>query len=327
MKKELTANDGTKNVYIDLFGGEPFLEFKLLKDIVSYVWDNDWPKKRLCFATTNGTVLNTESKNWLRENKSKIWCGLSLDGTREMHNKNRSNSFDSIDMEFFRNLWPEQGVKMTVSDKTIETLAEGIIFAHHQGFKVSVNLAYGIDWANERFKTILARELNKLIDFYLKNPNIKPCSMLDRPIFKIGAMNPDDDIMKWCGTGSHMHTYDTFGNVYPCQMYMPLSMGIEKSDNSKSFVVPTSIPVNQIDEKCQRCILRKACPTCYGMNYIQFGDVYHKDEGLCELTKIMFIAASYLEYQRFEKGMLTLEDKEKFYLLKGIQRIQTELVI
>ena len=31
LDKELTVEDGTKEVYIDLFGGEPFLEFELIK--------------------------------------------------------------------------------------------------------------------------------------------------------------------------------------------------------------------------------------------------------------------------------------------------------
>lgn len=34
------------------------------------------------------------------ENKERFIVGLSLDGTREMHNRNRSNSYDKIDIPF-----------------------------------------------------------------------------------------------------------------------------------------------------------------------------------------------------------------------------------
>ena len=65
-------------------------------------------------------------------------------------------------------------VKMTISRETLPTMAEGVIYAHKRGFEVSCNLAYGIDWSDPDNVAILDRELHKLIDFYIANPQITP---------------------------------------------------------------------------------------------------------------------------------------------------------
>ena len=65
-------------------------------------------------------------------------------------------------------------------------LADGVIALHKKGFLVSCNLAYGLDWSNPENADILNRELHKLIAFYLENPDIEPCSMLEMDISAVG---------------------------------------------------------------------------------------------------------------------------------------------
>ncbi len=54
----------------------------------------------ICFATTNGTLIKDEIKEWIEQNSERFWLGLSVDGTKAMHNLNRSNSYDQIDTNF-----------------------------------------------------------------------------------------------------------------------------------------------------------------------------------------------------------------------------------
>ncbi len=173
--KELQNKDKYTGFEIDLFGGEPFLQFELIKQITDYACQklNDFP--HTIFLTTNGTLVHGDVQKWLIDHKDCVICGLSLDGTREMHNTNRSNSFDSIDIDFFAENYPMQDIKMTISRETLPTMAEGVIYAHKRGFEVSCNLAYGIDWSDPDNVAILDRELHKLIDFYIANPQINPC--------------------------------------------------------------------------------------------------------------------------------------------------------
>ena len=136
------ANNG---VEIGFIGGEPLMEFDLLKSIFSYTCSTYSDIEHIFFATTNGTLLNDEMKEWFSAHRKFFTLGLSLDGAKETHDANRSNSFDSIDFDFFLKNWPEQGVKMTLSEFSLPRLAENIKFIHNLGFKriSGVNLAEG----------------------------------------------------------------------------------------------------------------------------------------------------------------------------------------
>ena len=115
--------ENTNGVEISFIGGEPLLKFKLIKNIIEYT-ENTYPNENFIFyATTNGVLITNKMKEWFYENRHKMVLGLSIDGTPDSHNFNRSNSFDLIDIDFFRNTWPNQGVKMTISEYSFYHLA------------------------------------------------------------------------------------------------------------------------------------------------------------------------------------------------------------
>ena len=332
--------EGLKNddyITIDFFGGEPFLEFELIKKIVSYVREQNikgrfLPRYRF-FATTNGTLIHGEIMNFLKAHKN-FYLGLSLDGTKWMHDTNRCNSFDKIDLDFFVKTYPEQQAKMTISDFTLPYLADGIIFAHNKNFKVACNLAYGIDWRNPKYKKLLIAQLEKLSEFYLDNPSIERTTILSRKISSIGYLHeqPKRIARKWCGTGTAMRTYDTDGKRYPCQFFMPMSCGKEKSSKAWEIDFKDEIPIEHLDKKCQHCILQDCCPTCYGSNYSATGDIYCKDPNLCELEKIIFYANAWLSIQLWGRGQLKdLTDDELsatiFAAKKIIESFESEINI
>ena len=313
---EMNADDGFEEVTIEYFGGEPFLSFNVMKEVHEYLISKKWGKKYIAFVTTNGTLLTEEIKKWLYDHKNTLVCGLSLDGYKEIHDKNRSNSFDKIDLEFFSKTWPKQTVKMTVSDLSLPHLADSVIFAHKSGFEVSCNLAYGIDWSNKEMKEILSRELNKLIEFYLDNPEIDPCSMLSLGIERLSETNIK--ITKWCGAGTHMRTYDVTGERYPCQFFMPLSIGEERAEEAKNLSFVQEIPLERLDKNCRECPFVAACPNCCGYNYFSTNSLYKRDKHQCKLTQLMFAATANLKYKQYEMGILKPEGDQLYYLLNGI---------
>ena len=128
-------DSGYAGVLLKFMGGEPLLEFDLLRQIYDYVHECYPDIKKMLFATTNGTLLNDKMKEWFHEHRKSFYLGLSIDGTAEVHNHNRSGSFDQIDMDFFVENWPEQGVKMTISEYSVSRLAESIRFIHSLGFQ------------------------------------------------------------------------------------------------------------------------------------------------------------------------------------------------
>lgn len=296
---EYLNNPQLKEVYIDFFGGEPWLKFNMIKEICEWTWSKKWINKYLFFTTTNGTLVHGEIKDWLREHKDKFWCGLSLDGRKETHDKNRSNSFDKIDTNFFLECWPNQTVKMTLSKESVNTLFEDIIYIQSMGFKVAgTNFAEGIDWSDEHYISVLCRELEKLVDFYLKHPEYEVA-----PIINIPIQNCEHEAKtrKWCGTGGNMALYDIDGKKYPCQFFTPMTI------NETLFSKIRSVDFNDenifLDKECHsKCYFHNICSSCYGANYLINGKLNERDKSKCNLVKVRaYYAAALLANKILQK--------------------------
>ncbi len=215
IEKEMNLDDGIETIEFDFFGGEPLLEFDLIKSIIEYVKTKEYKKSFIFFITTNGVLLNKERKAWLKENTDILQMALSYDGTNLMQDINRNNSSSLIDIKFFEETYPLQGFKMTVSDKTLPNLAEGVMYLENFNLEISCNLAYGIDWNKKENEEIYERELMKLINHYLSHPEIKPCALLDIKRLK-GLTCSDTRALRHCGAGWAMKSYDYDGTFYPC---------------------------------------------------------------------------------------------------------------
>lgn len=317
LSKEMTAADGSENVEIDMFGGEPLLEFELIKDIVEWSKLQNWQKKYIFFIVTNGVPLNSEMKEWLRMNKEYIQAGLSLDGTKRMHDINRCNSFDKIDINFFRDTYPEQPIKMTISKETLPMLAEGVIFCHELGFEIACNLAYGIDWSEKENEKILEEQLMLLIEYYLANPTLKQCALLD--IGRLINVSQADSLnYRVCGAGWTTKAYDYDGVNYACQHFLPLSVGETKAKESlKIEFHGKEIADSMMNEDCLNCCLRNVCMTCYGANYAATGNIFEHDKNMCKLFKIQFKAMAYFVAQLYKENKLDLSNPKVASIIKS----------
>lgn len=112
--KEMLLDDGYECIEFNLFGGEPFLRFDIIKDIYSYLRSKSYNKEWKIGIITNGTVLNKEHKLWLSTHKDRLIITLSIDGTKSMQDRNRNNSFDMLDLDFFVNTFDIVYAKMTI---------------------------------------------------------------------------------------------------------------------------------------------------------------------------------------------------------------------
>ena len=322
---ELNLDDGFKGVTIDFFGGEPFLEFELIREVAEYIWSREYKKPYTMFVSSNGTLIHGEIKEWLLQHKGQFSVGLSFDGTELMQNVNRSNSSDQIDVDFFHRTYPDQGVKMTISLDTLPHLYEGVRFLQDKGFIVNCNLAYGLDWSDERLCKILEDQLMKLINHYVDNIRISPCSMLN---MEIGSAAYNLEYTKWCGAGTQMKVYSPEGKLYPCHYFQPLSVGNELAE--KSLKIDFSESGRLMDPECKDCPILSVCPTCYGSNFASTGDVRKKDRNLCKLTKIIALANSYLWYeklQRYSDDDLGIDIEKRKELTDAISIIQKKIDI
>lgn len=317
VEHEMTVDDGSDFVCLYYFGGEPFLQFDTIKQIHSYMHSHTWKKGWFGFSTTNGTLVHGEIQDWLRENASSMEVYVSLDGNREMHNRNRSNSYDKIDVDFFRDEYPF--AKMTVTEATLPGLADGIIALHERGFEVSANLGYGIPWTEES-PEILAVQLERLMEYYLEHPHIKPATVLNLAIMD---MNPGSRTPKrFCGVGPYMKSYDVDGQAYPCHAFAPLCLGKELSEKAKKLDFSCPLKLEDLDEKCRNCPVVGVCPTCYGINLGASGNVYHIQDDHCRMMKVQFLANAKFKYEQYQRGLLNLSPEDEFRLLRNIRAVQ-----
>ncbi len=104
----LIQNSGKrKNLEIDFFGGEPLMNFSVVKQIVNYAKSiQDSYNKNFRFTlTTNGILLTDDIIKYINENMHNVV--LSLDGRKEINDKMRvraggQGSYDSIVPKFIK---------------------------------------------------------------------------------------------------------------------------------------------------------------------------------------------------------------------------------
>ena len=86
----LIANSGTRhNLEVDFFGGEPLMNFQVVKDLVAYARSVEKEKgKNFRFTlTTNGVLVDDDVIDFANRECSNVV--LSLDGRREVHDRYR----------------------------------------------------------------------------------------------------------------------------------------------------------------------------------------------------------------------------------------------
>ena len=102
----LISNSGSrKNLEVDFFGGEPLMNFEVVKQLVAYGREQEklHNKKFRFTLTTNGVALTDEIMEFANREMSNVV--LSIDGRKEVHNKmrpfrNGAGSYDLIVPKF-----------------------------------------------------------------------------------------------------------------------------------------------------------------------------------------------------------------------------------
>lgn len=109
-------NPGRKPI-ISFYGGEPLINFKLIKEVVEYVNDRykEYKEDIQWHTTTNGLLLDDKAQDFLHENKFNVL--ISIDGYKDNHDRNRLSvdghpTFDKAYENYFRfkKRYPKQSV-------------------------------------------------------------------------------------------------------------------------------------------------------------------------------------------------------------------------
>ena len=310
-----------EEVEIGLIGGEPLLEFNLIKQMFEYVRQLNPPYPYLFYATTNGTLLTEEMKAWFTQNKKHFWLGLSLDGDRDTHNHNCSNSFDKIDIDFFRNNWNEQSIKMTLSDYSLKHLAHNIKFVHSLGFPISgVNEFEGdFDWDKDEYIKDLAGQLKELSAFYVENDTLELDQMLKLNLHY--CERKPFERKKWCGIGDGAIFFDVDGQKYPCPFITPMTFSreqifeLQKTDYKNAD--------NFIDEDCyNNCYIYPICRTCAGACYMTNGTFKKRIKSKCRTQKLIALFSADIQAKRIVKNPESQDKRTLRPTIDAIKKIR-----
>ena len=97
----IAQSKGRRNLEVDFFGGEPLMNFNVVKEVVQYAREQEkiHDKNFRFTITTNGVLLNDENIDFINREMSNVV--LSLDGRKETNDRVRcridgSGSYDSI---------------------------------------------------------------------------------------------------------------------------------------------------------------------------------------------------------------------------------------
>lgn len=228
------ANSGKrKNIEIDYFGGEPLMNFEVVKEITEYAREQEkiHDKNFRFTITTNGLLLNDEIKEYVNENMSNIV--LSLDGKKETNDRMRyridgSGSYDNI-VPKFQDIAQSRNqdnyyVRGTFTAKNLN-FSEDVLHMADLGFKQTsvepVVAPETEDYAlTEEHIPVVFEEYEKLAEEYVKRR--KEGKGFNFFHFMVDLDQGPCVIkrLSGCGSGSEYLAVTPEGDIYPCHQFV-----------------------------------------------------------------------------------------------------------
>lgn len=317
-----TNIDEKYNIW-ELIGGEPFMQMDLIEELMEYMIErfNEEemnPHKNILSFTTNGTLFSSRVKDYLTSAKLRIGVsvGLSIDGVKEIHDYNRSNSFDEV-MKYYwwwRRTFPWNTIKSTLNHEALPYISDSIKFFVEELKLDSIfmNIIFENVW-QEGDTEIYREQLLKVADYLLEEDRYKDVYL---SLFDSTLLLPSEQFAKsWCGCGNSMMAVDPEGKLYPCLRFRTLSNqpywecgSIEKGvDYNK--LLPFKFYHNMSeDTKCNTCDIRSGCAWCPGQCYDDLGTIFDRTLHVCDMHRVRVEANRYFFNEIAKKEGITLKE-------------------
>lgn len=292
-----------RNLEIDFFGGEPLMNFDVVKEIVEYARNLESEKdKHFRFTiTTNGVLLDEEKLSYINKQMSNIV--LSIDGRREVNDRMRKlrggqGSYDLIIDKFKQTAssrnQTDYYVRGTFTRNNLD-FCNDVLHMAEQGFKqISIEPVVAGDDTDYAIRESdlpvifgeyekLAKKMSDLIgtddDFnffhFMIDLSGGPC------VYKR---------MTGCGAGTEYLAVTPEGDLYPCHQFVGMEdfklgsvhTGIVGSDTIKTF---EGCSVYSKDD-CKACWAKYYCGGGCAANAFNFsGDIQKPYKIGCEMQR------------------------------------------
>ena len=300
----LIANSGNRrNLEVDFFGGEPLMNWQVVKDLVAYGREQEkLHDKNFRFTlTTNGVLLNDEIMEFC--NKEMANVVLSIDGRKEVHDKMRpfrkgAGSYDLIVPKFQKFAESRHQDKYYVRGTFTHynpDFAADVLHLADLGFK-QISVEPVVAEPSEPY-AITEEDLPQLFEEYDKLAAEMVRRHKEGDDFNFFHFMIDLEggpcvakRLSGCGSGTEYLAVTPWGDFYPCHQFVGheeykmgnLEEGTFNEDIKKEFAgchvysKPT----------CRDCWAKFYCSGgCNANNYIYNGDIHNAYELSCKIMK------------------------------------------
>ena len=312
-----------RNLTIQFFGGEPLLNYKLIKQIVEYTKELEkTTSKRFSYQiSTNGTKLTEEIQDFIVEHD--MGTLVSLDGDEKTHNAQRplrsgGNSYHlvvdnarSLNRKFRAKGARTLKVRANITNRRnanpfeisdhLESLGftyigiSGIFPRPGQPNDLSFTPEENLEWRAKSDEHLM--EWLKAVDEGRKPESRWGHSQIVKALQ--GLVSRKELGMIRCGVGRNTNAVDTDGNIFPCHRYVGMDNYIlgntnEGIDKSKERAYYDALIRNSL-EWCSKCWARGQCGgICPWELSRDDGSIGHPPEEGCEHIRYGLARSMYI---------------------------------
>ncbi|MDF2484992.1 MAG: Radical domain protein [Herbinix sp.] len=300
----LIANSGSRrNLEVDFFGGEPLMNWQVVKDLVQYGREQEalHNKKFRFTLTTNGVLLDDEVMEFANREMSNVV--LSIDGRKEVNDRmrpsrNGKGSYELILPKFERLAESRNQnnyyVRGTFTHNNLD-FSEDVKHLADLGFKqISVEPVVALPEDSYSIKEedlpVLFEEYDRLAKIMLEyKKEGKDFNFFHFMIDMTGGPCVAKRL-SGCGSGTEYLAVTPWGDLYPCHQFVGLpeylmgnvDEGIVKPELREEFRVCNVYS----KEKCRDCFAKFYCSGgCAANSYKFHGDINDAYDIGCELQK------------------------------------------
>ena len=312
----LLENSGDRpNLELDFFGGEPLMNFKVVKQIVEYARsrEKEFNKKFRFTITTNGLLLDDEKIDFINKEMSNVV--LSIDGRKEVNDyfrvlPNGQGCYDMI-IPKYKKLVEGRGdkeyyVRGTFTNRN-KDFSNDVFALYEAGFdQISVEPVVGD--SDEYALTMedipeIFKEYEHLADRIIENEkNGKKFNFFH---FMIDLDQGPCAIkrLRGCGCGNDYVAITPDGDIFPCHQFVGIDeykMGnIDEGTFDQEMKADFAQAHVYSKPECRECWAKFYCSGgCNANNYQYEGDIRKAHKISCELEKKRLECAIMLKAMR-----------------------------
>ena len=300
----LIENSGNRrNLEVDFFGGEPLMNFDVVKELVKYgrSKEKEYNKNFRFTLTTNGVLLNDEVMEFINAEMSNVV--LSLDGRKEVNDRmrpfrNGKGSYDLIVPKYqkvaeSRNQ-TDYYVRGTFTRDNLD-FSEDVIHFADLGFKqMSIEPVVGSDdepyAIREEDLPKIMEEYDKLAVEYIKREKEGRGFNFFHFMIDLQQGPCVAKRLSGCGSGTEYLAVTPWGDLYPCHQFVGqdefllgnVFEGIKKQDICDEFKLCNVYA----KEKCNDCFAKFYCSGgCAANSYKFHGSITDAYDIGCEMER------------------------------------------